>query len=60
MKDDRTRDKVRRIAERHMLQLSRLDRIEKELSQLVDERNLDDPGEARLVRRIREILDGKP
>jgi 16S rRNA U516 pseudouridylate synthase RsuA-like enzyme len=58
--EGRNRDKVRRIAERHMLRLSRLERIEKELSQLVDESSPKDPGEVRIAHRIKRILDGKP
>jgi hypothetical protein len=60
MEGGRDRDKIRRIAERHMLRLSRLERIEKELGKVVDEANAGDPGEARLAHRIRQILDGKP
>ena len=58
--EGRSRDKIRRIAERHMLRLSRLERIEKELSRLVDEASPNDSGEARLVSRIKEILARKP
>jgi len=60
MESGRDRDKIRRIAERHMLRLSRLERIEKELGKVVDEASPDDPGEVRVAHRIKQILDGKP
>lgn len=60
MESGRDRDKIRRIAERHMVRLSRLERIEKELGKVVDEARPDDPGEVRVAHRIKQILDGKP
>ena len=60
MNEGRSRDAVRRIAERHMVRLSRLDRIEKELARLVEELEAGGPEAGAFARRLREMLDESP